>query len=100
MTLVEDIFGLLHKCSLSKEEEDEAFSLEEVKGAESILGKHSILGKLAIVQKFSKGALRDAIVTVWKIKENDIQFVEVSENIFQIIFSCPNVLTYALRFGP
>ncbi|KAK9105315.1 hypothetical protein Scep_022159 [Stephania cephalantha] len=45
----EEIFGLMHKCSLSMEEEDEVVITEEQTKETDEQGKLSLIGELAII---------------------------------------------------
>ncbi|KAK9142890.1 hypothetical protein Syun_012290 [Stephania yunnanensis] len=56
MALEDDIFELMHMCSLSKEEEDEIDIPEEQSVEESEHGKKSLLGPLATIQNFNRGS--------------------------------------------
>ncbi|KAK9135030.1 hypothetical protein Syun_014360 [Stephania yunnanensis] len=99
MASEDDISKLLYRCSMSKEEDDEVVISEEKNGKEAELCKLSILGKLATIKNFSKGVMKGALIRAWKIKEEKAQFIEVSPNIFQVVFTSPNVMTYANDYG-
>ncbi|KAK9099015.1 hypothetical protein Syun_026060 [Stephania yunnanensis] len=63
----DDIFGLLNKCSLSKEEEDDVEIIEEQTGEKS--------------------------------EDKDVQFMEISANLYQVAFASPNVPKFSLESG-
>ncbi|KAK9087252.1 hypothetical protein Syun_029646 [Stephania yunnanensis] len=62
MTFEKDISGLLHKCSLNGEGDDEMEITDEQKGGHVEQCKMSILGHLASFQSFNREGLKDSML--------------------------------------
>ncbi|KAK9109731.1 hypothetical protein Sjap_017791 [Stephania japonica] len=100
MAAEEDIFRLLHKCSLNREEEDEVEITEEQKGEFVDHFKMIILGRLASIQSFNRGGLKDAMLRTWRVTKEEVKFLKISMHLYQIRFESIQVMSNALNFGP
>ncbi|KAK9145579.1 hypothetical protein Sjap_005482 [Stephania japonica] len=78
MASEDDIFRLLHKCSLN-EEEDEVMITDEHNGDLVAQCHKRILERIATMQSFHKGGLKEALTKAWKGKMEEVHFLELSK---------------------
>ncbi|KAK9095820.1 hypothetical protein Sjap_021317 [Stephania japonica] len=71
----------------------------EKKGSTLEIYKQSILARVASSQTIFKIGLKVAMMKAWHFK-GDASFVEVADNIFQIIFDTPGKMNHVDEQGP
>ncbi|KAK9145272.1 hypothetical protein Sjap_005175 [Stephania japonica] len=86
MALEDDISGLMNKCSLTKEEEEEVINKEQTE-EDTRCGSQSLVGRLAAIQTFHKAGLKNVMLRAWNVKEENAKFIEISANLYQIVFT-------------
>ncbi|KAK9083814.1 hypothetical protein Scep_030285 [Stephania cephalantha] len=98
--MADDLYLSFQYVQLEQKENSELLITEDLKSVSTQVCNLSLLGRLATQRKFNKNGLKDALLYAWDIQNEDITFIEISDNLFQICFKTLESMNYVLESGP
>lgn len=95
----EDLEQMFKDFSLTEEELDAVNILSTTTATTMEECRRSLLGALICEKHFNRTGLKESLQKMWNLK-NEVRFIELTENVFQIIFQSQSSLRYVIENGP